>query len=296
VAWGSVHLSELADIANALALESTEVSGDTTVLEVHDSSERLIEERPDGQDRKVAGFGLVVYQRSCFGSIYSMWNAYSQSMNHRLESQIDFAGADDLGDILNHCVSNLPISKQRREQGQKTYTRIIRLQNRNLHPLILEEPLSLSQVQRSMIRRGVPSKFTQKSAQKIPKSSEKEMKAKGATPPVRQESDLVSRHNGAGGGSDTATISPPTLHITTWGGGERKACSFRSNYADQVRNGVFSASFASWKPPFLPPFLSAPADGQEGEEEVERGFQLTKASTRLLICYFTLTKRHRAHE
>jgi hypothetical protein len=54
------YLSKFADIANALALEGAEVSGDTTVLEVHDSSERLIEERPDGQDREVAGFGLVV--------------------------------------------------------------------------------------------------------------------------------------------------------------------------------------------------------------------------------------------
>lgn len=54
----TAYLSELADIANALALEGAEVGGDTTVLEVHHSGERLIEERPDGQDREVAGFGL----------------------------------------------------------------------------------------------------------------------------------------------------------------------------------------------------------------------------------------------
>jgi hypothetical protein len=41
-----VYLSELADIADALALECAEVCGDATVLEVEDSSERLIEQGP----------------------------------------------------------------------------------------------------------------------------------------------------------------------------------------------------------------------------------------------------------
>ena len=63
-----------------------------------------------------------------------------------------------------------------------------------------------------------------------------------AAPPVRQESDLIGRH-GDGGGA--AAVSTPHSHTNTTkdvtGGGE-KACSFRSNYADQVRNGVFSAS------------------------------------------------------
>jgi hypothetical protein len=54
------YLSKLANIANALTLEGAEVSGYTTVLEVHHSGERLIEERPDGQDREVAGFGLLL--------------------------------------------------------------------------------------------------------------------------------------------------------------------------------------------------------------------------------------------
>lgn len=57
-------------------------------------------------------------------------------MDHRLESQVDLAGADDLSDILYHRVSNLPISTQ--TQMNNTYTRIIRLQNRNLDPLILK--------------------------------------------------------------------------------------------------------------------------------------------------------------
>jgi hypothetical protein len=53
-----VHLSKFADIANTLALEGAEVSGDAAVLEIDDSSERLIEKRPDGQNREVTGFGL----------------------------------------------------------------------------------------------------------------------------------------------------------------------------------------------------------------------------------------------
>jgi hypothetical protein len=95
------------------------------------------------------------YQRSCSRDMYDTKDTYSQSMDHRLESQIDLASADDLGDILHHQVSNLPLPTQPR--ARRTYTRIVRLQNRNLDTLILEEPLSLSQVKRSMIRRGVPS-------------------------------------------------------------------------------------------------------------------------------------------
>jgi hypothetical protein len=53
-----VYLSELANIANTLAFEGTEVGGDATVLEIDDSGERLVKERPDGQDWEVTGFGL----------------------------------------------------------------------------------------------------------------------------------------------------------------------------------------------------------------------------------------------
>jgi hypothetical protein len=54
----STHLSKLADIANALALESSEVCGDATVLEVHHASERLVEERPNRQHWEITSFGL----------------------------------------------------------------------------------------------------------------------------------------------------------------------------------------------------------------------------------------------
>jgi hypothetical protein len=52
------YLSELADIANTLALEGAEVGGDATVLKIDDSGKRLIEKRSNGQDREVTGFSL----------------------------------------------------------------------------------------------------------------------------------------------------------------------------------------------------------------------------------------------
>ena len=55
-------------------------------------------------------------------------------MNHGFETQVNLAGTYDLRDIA----------------------RVIRLQQSDLDPLILEETFSLSQVQRGVIRRGVP--------------------------------------------------------------------------------------------------------------------------------------------
>lgn len=54
----ATDLAKLADIANTLALEGAEVRGDAGVLEVDDTGERLVEERTDGEDREVTGFGL----------------------------------------------------------------------------------------------------------------------------------------------------------------------------------------------------------------------------------------------
>jgi len=52
------YLSEFANVADLLTLQRAEVGGDTTVLEVHNSSERLVKKRPDGEYRKVASFSL----------------------------------------------------------------------------------------------------------------------------------------------------------------------------------------------------------------------------------------------
>lgn len=55
---GKTYLSEFADVSNPLPLEGLEIGGDPAVLQVHDSSERLIKERADRQHGEVAGFRL----------------------------------------------------------------------------------------------------------------------------------------------------------------------------------------------------------------------------------------------
>jgi hypothetical protein len=52
------YLSELANIADLLALQGAEVLGDSAVLEVDDTSEGLVEKRADRGDGEVASFGL----------------------------------------------------------------------------------------------------------------------------------------------------------------------------------------------------------------------------------------------
>jgi hypothetical protein len=53
-----LDLAELADVADALALEGREVGGDAAVLEVDDTGEGLVEERAYGRDGEVTSLGL----------------------------------------------------------------------------------------------------------------------------------------------------------------------------------------------------------------------------------------------
>ena len=53
------YLSELSDVANLLALQGAEVLGDSAVLEVHYTGERLIKKRANRGDREVTSLGLV---------------------------------------------------------------------------------------------------------------------------------------------------------------------------------------------------------------------------------------------
>lgn len=57
------YLAELSNIANTLALEGLEVSGNTTVLEIDNSGERLIQEGTEGGNREVTGFGLLMFSK-----------------------------------------------------------------------------------------------------------------------------------------------------------------------------------------------------------------------------------------
>lgn len=56
-----IYLAELSDIANTLALEGLEVSGNTTVLEIDNSGKWLIQERSERGNREVTGFGLLKF-------------------------------------------------------------------------------------------------------------------------------------------------------------------------------------------------------------------------------------------
>jgi hypothetical protein len=56
-----MYLSELSDVSNLLSLEAAKVGGDAAVLQVNNSSEWLVEKRPNGSDREVAGFAARVW-------------------------------------------------------------------------------------------------------------------------------------------------------------------------------------------------------------------------------------------
>ena len=52
------YLSKLANVTYLLPLQGAEVGGDAAIFEVYHSSERLVQERSNGEDRKVTGFCL----------------------------------------------------------------------------------------------------------------------------------------------------------------------------------------------------------------------------------------------
>ena len=54
----SIYLSKFADVSDSLSFERLEIGGDPAVLEVHHTGERFVEQGPDGDNRKIAGFGL----------------------------------------------------------------------------------------------------------------------------------------------------------------------------------------------------------------------------------------------
>lgn len=76
------HLSKFSNISDLLSLEAAEVRGDSTVLEINNTSEGFVEKGSDGSDWEVAGFG-------------------SERMDHGFESHVDFSRADDFGDICS---------------------------------------------------------------------------------------------------------------------------------------------------------------------------------------------------
>lgn len=79
--WCSTaHLSKLSHISNFLPFQAPEISGDSTVVQIDNSSERLIEKRCNGSDGKATSFG-------------------SKSMDHSFESHVNLTRANDLSNI-----------------------------------------------------------------------------------------------------------------------------------------------------------------------------------------------------
>jgi hypothetical protein len=54
----NLDLAKLADIADALALERSEIGGDSGVFEVDDAGEWLVQKTSNGDNREVASLGL----------------------------------------------------------------------------------------------------------------------------------------------------------------------------------------------------------------------------------------------
>jgi hypothetical protein len=79
-----LNLSEFADVADLLALEGFEVSGDAGGGQVDNTSEGLVEERANGINRESTGGG-------------------GEGMNHGFEAKIDLPRSDDLSHILAGC-------------------------------------------------------------------------------------------------------------------------------------------------------------------------------------------------
>lgn len=77
--------------------------------------------------------------------------AYSKSMNHGLEAKVNFSSPDDLGDILYMVSHPLCCATENR-----SYTRVVRLQQSNFDAFLLEILLGLGKVERGMVRRCVP--------------------------------------------------------------------------------------------------------------------------------------------
>lgn len=95
-----LDLAEFADVANTFSLEGAEVRRDARRLQVHDASEGLVQKATEGKDRESTGLGLREKCELASG-MFSSRKPYRERMDHGLEAEINFAGADDFGNILS---------------------------------------------------------------------------------------------------------------------------------------------------------------------------------------------------
>jgi hypothetical protein len=55
----TTNLAELSDVTDPLALQGPKVLGNSAILEIDNTGERLVEQRADRGDGEVTSFGLV---------------------------------------------------------------------------------------------------------------------------------------------------------------------------------------------------------------------------------------------
>lgn len=129
------YLAELSDIADTLAFQRAEVLGDSAGLQVHDSSEGLIEQGADGGHWEVAGLGLeMVFVLAMSDFMSWILDTHRQGVDHSLETHVDLAAADDLGYIGG----------------------VVRLEQSHLETFIFEVASGLGEVQGGVVRGRVP--------------------------------------------------------------------------------------------------------------------------------------------
>ena len=73
-------------------------------------------------------------------------------MDHGFEAEVDFARADDLGDILFGSV----VGREGGGEERKRYAGVVGLEERDFDAFVFEVALALGEVKRGVVRSGVP--------------------------------------------------------------------------------------------------------------------------------------------
>jgi hypothetical protein len=150
---------------------------------------------------------------------------YRKGVDHGLESKIDLAGANDFSDILKRwsawLLSNV----------KQTYTGVVGLKQGNLDALILEIALGLGQVQRGVIRRGVPKPelILDKATNRRPFCNN--VNSYQFVRKVILSVDILRDQSV----SYKESVANSGVPVSALGGGRLRSMSFRWYYPDQVR-------------------------------------------------------------
>lgn len=153
---------------------------------------------------------------------------YGEGVNHGLETHVDLAGTNDLGNILSHGSA----SRWLRVATSHTHAGVVGLEESDLDALLGKVAFGLGQIERGVVWRGVPVPLSVHSCYGAYR--------KGIIPPVGQEGDLVSRH-GDGVVDDTAHGQ----WCTPWKSGRDRSHVLSPVLAGGKFNGIISVH-GSW--------------------------------------------------